>query len=1135
MLLLLVGLFAADQNVTGVVKDAAGKPVAGAVVSAAVQRDGDTPSTVSDATGRFSLPQPRVMKQQFALGGLVAFHPGHGIAVQQLSSSTLGEREMTLGKPARTRVSVLDSHGKPVSNAALAVTSIRMDAFEFKTPPAVAKFFATKSDAAGVAVVEGIEPKQIVQLQVEASNSGTQIFSSYRNAVEWRSVQLLPTTTIKGKLEGAPMPKDDDVLVLSHFQAAKPGSVSVNVESRVRPNQDGTFSATAVANGHWGLQIPSDRVAVQDQNKWASSAPGAPDKVWTLLAKTPIAGVVQTKDGKPIDGASVRFVDQKVGAAEFTTDASGRYSGLLLPGTWSRNQRTLPDYQPEKRRDVVVEVKAAATTVELPPIVMIRAATVSGKVVDHDGKPAAKTRVLASCRIHQGNGWSENYRFGQTNDDGSFVITGITNESAVTIRAFDGVRKAFSNAATAKPDDKSVTVKLDPSNSVELRVTATDESGKPIDEVEFRTEIRGTREDAGFWLIRLRTNLVNAVRGNGGETIALGPVPKHLNYQVTASAEGFTSQASTFVPGKDLTAPIILRLKRTVSLSGRVVDTAGKPIADVTVKPAGVYGSRIAVETDSDGRFQLDGLSTPTAVVVAHKDGWRHGGGVIRTGEPATIIMKRPTEPAPLKVATEFRHAAAMKDVAKRLSEPLAETVFGPKAKQKHWWMPVYSKLHTEKFQQHMEDAHWSESDRNYARRELAENFAASDFEESLALTRAITDPTLKAAGFFELLKRIPTSEKERRRTLLAETLAVVRSFTDPGMQTLYTCMIGEALFLLGDPNGEKLIRESAAVAEKFARDGWQAYAVGAVAESLSLLDFEAAMRMTKDLPGWNSKAQTPDGNSDGYRFNDHRGGIAFKLAAKQPANAEKAFDTMNNPQIRSRNTARVCHRMAPVDLPRAKRIAAYATDPSEKASCLAQMAAALGPNRRQETLPLLRECYAVLAKGVNDHRFGNVAVALALLDVVVAVAPDDAEDFFWQSLAMSGAASILSRASDNQGVHFGGIGIAALLAQRFDETAAVALAESLRSETAAILGQLGDNGSNYDGPPLAMAALLAMHPDVASDVLVRWPAPHPDGTVQITADRARVGVPSMLLADPARRNERILERYLNQWAPGKE
>lgn len=103
----------------------------------------------------------------------------------------------------------------------------------------------------------------------------------------------------------------------------------------------------------------------------------------------------------------------------------------------------------------------------------------------------------------------------------------------------------------------------------------------------------------------------------------------------------------------------------------------------------------------------------------------------------------------------------------------------------------------------------------------------------------------------------------------------------------------------------------------------------------------------------------------------------------------------------------RVCHRMAPADPERARRLADRITDPHPQARAYGVMAQALAGTKPARATELLHQAFAVLAAHVaagQDHfnSFTNAAVvAAALLPAAEQIDPRLVPEFFWQALAL--------------------------------------------------------------------------------------------------------------------------------------
>jgi len=115
-----------------------------------------------------------------------------------------------------------------------------------------------------------------------------------------------------------------------------------------------------------------------------------------------------------------------------------------------------------------------------------------------------------------------------------------------------------------------------------------------------------------------------------------------------------------------------------------------------------------------------------------------------------------------------------------------------------------------------------------------------------------------------------------------------------------------------------------------------------------------------------------------------------------------------------------------------------------------------------------------------------------------------------------------------------GAIGVAVLLAQRFDADVAAALAVPLRAEIPVLIDRIRGGESNSDSEITAIAALLATSPETADEVLTHWPAPAGAGP-QVHPDYVRYSVSAILFRSPKARNDGLIERFLNQWVIDKE
>ena len=100
-------------------------------------------------------------------------------------------------------------------------------------------------------------------------------------------------------------------------------------------------------------------------------------------------------------------------------------------------------------------------------------------------------------------------------------------------------------------------------------------------------------------------------------------------------------------PGKTTEATIPLESPpRERTLTGRIVDRKGQPIAGALVFQTGDSATRTEAQTGADGRFQLSGVATRPTFLFARKTGYRFAGrAVAADAEAVTLMLRKQDEP----------------------------------------------------------------------------------------------------------------------------------------------------------------------------------------------------------------------------------------------------------------------------------------------------------------------------------------------------------------------------------------------------------------------------------------------------------------------------------------------------------
>ncbi|MEJ7637724.1 MAG: hypothetical protein WKF75_06970 [Singulisphaera sp.] len=105
------------------------------------------------------------------------------------------------------------------------------------------------------------------------------------------------------------------------------------------------------------------------------------------------------------------------------------------------------------------------------------------------------------------------------------------------------------------------------------------------------------------------------------------------------------------------------------------------------------------------------------------------------------------------------------------------------------------------------------------------------------------------------------------------------------------------------------------------------------------------------------------------FIFDRSYGEIAYRLAIPDPVGAERVLGLIVDPYRRGGYVAATCSRMAPGDLPRARRLAETIDDPLHQAYALGLMARALVAADQASAARLLDDAFARIEEHRDDGR----------------------------------------------------------------------------------------------------------------------------------------------------------------------
>src|SRR5262249_13885770 len=209
----------------------------------------------------------------------------------------------------------------------------------------------------------------------------------------------------------------------------------------------------------------------------------------------------------------------------------------------------------------------------------------------------------------------------------------------------------------------------------------------------------------------------------------------------------------------------------------------------------------------------------------------------------------------------------------------------------------------------------------------------------------------------------LPEGKRAEKLALLNQALVHSRAIKGNDHRVIHLAWIAKRFWALGEKErAGTLLREGQKVAKELPPAAWAGYARGAFAEDLALIDLPGALALMKDL-------------KDPFEYIRHHGNLAQKLGGADPAQAERVYGLLlkgkDARQVynRDQSAVRVCHRMAPADLPRARKIAETIQDPYYKARAYGVMAQALAKARPKDALGLLDHAFDLLGGRVASDQ----------------------------------------------------------------------------------------------------------------------------------------------------------------------
>ncbi len=1006
----------------------------------------------TDREGRFRIDlPPQVIQSQEPLPlALWAHQPGGYVAARRLSWAIPAPAEsikLVVQKDAGSTFRVLGPDEAPEPNARV----LPVETEGLIIPDALAEKFASTTGGDGSVVLPAFPPGAIRRLRVDSRRFGKQL-------VRVRTAETTSATVLALVPVGR-------VSVHILAEAGKPVS-GLHVEAQTFPDgydlgrPIGQADSVTDANGQ--VEIPAiaaGRLALLLDLRSRPELPyrGLPPENQVALAGQAVTveihlkkavrmeGVVrERKTSVPIPFVSPEIPDLAIrlgGNPKVLTDANGRFEGYIEGQEPYAFLYTTPKpyFIPSDRPEKYQLLPAGATEFKLPPIELVRGASLRGTVVDETGKSVAGALVRASW------GGKDNILQSvavRTDSVGGFLLDGLDPVADLRLTALsDGEYSGPAQIARASPD-KAVKLVVSPSHTVMLRGRVLDSAGKPVHGARVRIRSQTRHTEGQVW----RVDPVSFGERTALETDKDGRfqtpfgVPVGLEYEamVTApqSPPGRTAWLKTLSnPTADFSEVVLDRIR---SVEGLVEDRTGSPLAGVTIFQSGDGPIRTQTVTAADGKFRLSGLIAGKVILFARKDGFQFHGQPVDTeaGSPTLVLTRVDEKARALKTLDPVIAHQEELALARRLFAPyLEKAMAGGSDRERYQTLRVLAQVDPGRALELIESnaAGKPRAAVDSLRSLVAGAFATQSPDEAVTIAESIQEPGSRSWCLIDLVDKLPASARERKIELLTQASLQARGIKNPGERIHLLGRLADRWLDLGEKDrAASTLAEGRALAKEVPAP---AYEVLMFAPALARTDLGAALGLIE-----NGKAVASRGDrvSRVFVFDRAYGEMAYRIASSDAAGAERVLGLIVDAHRRGGYVVAACMRMAAVDLPRALRLAETIDDPVIRAYALGQTARELAPVDKSAAARLLEDAFSRLEKH-RDVRAGYssaACIAAALLSAVEAIEPARLEASVWRAIALRPPS--LAERGDRSGSRLSAE--LAMSIARYDRTAAAAI-----------------------------------------------------------------------------------------------
>lgn len=327
-----------------------------------------------------------------------------------------------------------------------------------------------------------------------------------------------------------------------------------------------------------------------------------------LQRQAHLRGRVVRANGQPVAGARVS-IDFVAGEGKVTGE-DGSFDLVVAEGV-EQVVEVRPAWDHE---DDFLECERAGLSAPCDPVEIRVSAgqSISGRVLGADGKPAAGVKV--TC-FPAGSHETYDGRDVTTDADGAFTVRALADGN-YDVEVSQGVTEPVT-VKDVEAGRRDVDVRLAPSLAIEGLLL--DAAGKPARGMTLVASACDDEDQDSRRKIEARTDESGRFR-----FVGVGSAPCRIEIRGTGAGRiSLYSDMSSLIGGSPVSAGVrdlVLRIptKDAVTIAGRFVDDAGKPVAGEHATVPVRANVSAGVRSDDDGRFEVAGvrLDVPCAIAV---------------------------------------------------------------------------------------------------------------------------------------------------------------------------------------------------------------------------------------------------------------------------------------------------------------------------------------------------------------------------------------------------------------------------------------------------------------------------------------------------------------------------------------